>query len=207
MRPRTSILAAAFAAVLVPAGLALAKDAKARLGIVQGSVLDGAAARVRAESKKRGREELRVEVERAATGLALDAWFEDAAGSMSRGGALVPDNGTPGEYRLRIRTDKGGTLPAGAASLAELAGRRVEIRDGSGNVAAEGNVPAAAERKSSGGSSGSSGGSGRGGADDPANHDAGDDHGGGSGSSGSGSGSGSGGGSGRGGRDDGPNHQ
>lgn len=104
---------------------------------VASAALDGARIRTRVEAKSRGRGELRIDVARAAEGLTLEAWFADASGAMTFGGDFVADT-TPGEYRYRVRTAKGGTLPAGAATIAELAQRAAEIRTADGTVVATG---------------------------------------------------------------------
>ena len=160
---------------------ALAKSsARAPLTPVASGVLDGTRVRVRIDAKSHGRAELRVEVERAATDLVLNVWFADSTGTMVLAGPMRPDAQTPGEYRYRVRTQKGQALPAGATTLDELAGRAIEIRDGNGTVVASGATPATGGTKSSGGGGsgsgggnsggGGGGGRGRGGADDPANH-------------------------------------
>jgi hypothetical protein len=93
---------------------------------------------------------------------------------------MTPDNQNAGEYRLRLRSAKGGTLPAGAATIDELGGRAYEVRDG-GVAIFSGLLPVIGTK-----SSNSAGATGSGGTDDPATHDAGGDNGGTSGRGGSG---------------------
>lgn len=205
---RTMKLAVTFAVVAgLAAGLvagaesAFAKSGRNTLAPVAAAALDGARVRVRAEQKGRGRAEVRIDVARAAEGLALEAWFAAADDTMTYAGAFVADAGTPGEYRFRVRTKSGDPLPGGAASLSELAGRAVEIREAGGAVVASGTMPGAPGRKAAAAPSAGTAGPG---ADDPATHDVGDDRGGGSGGGNSGS---SGGGRGRGRGADGAGHR
>jgi hypothetical protein len=140
------------------------------------SAAAGATLSIRLREKSGGRFEFRMQIERAPDGLAPQAFVADAAGTLTFAGDLVPDDGTAGEYELRLRGADASGLPAGAASVADLAGRAFEVRD-AGVVLFTGTLPSSR--------------SGGGGADDPAGHDA---------------GGGGGGGSGRGGAADGPNH-
>lgn len=187
--PKTLVVLAAAACAAFAADSAEARGggdrfrARADFAAVAGSPAPNAKLSVRLREKSHGRFEFRMQMERAPQGLSPVAFIADAAGTLTSAGALVPDNGTPGEYRLRIRGAAGTPLPAGATSIAELAGRAFEVRD-AGAVLFAGTIPSTR--------------SGGHGADDGAV--SGDDRG---GSSGGGSG---GGGSGRGGHDDGPNH-
>lgn len=175
-KPSTLILLAALVLGGSQAAPALAKSsARVRLDTVADASLDGALVRVRIQAKSRDRVDLRFDVHRAETGLALEVWVADADGAQSFAGDLTEDDGTPGEYRLRIRTDKGDALPGGAATAGDLAGRAVEVRDADGNVVAAGEIPSAGRRKNQAkrGAAGTT----SGGADDPATHDALDDNG------------------------------
>jgi hypothetical protein len=117
-----------------------------------------------------------MQIERAPDGLSPQAFVADAAGTLTLAGDLVPDDGTAGEYKLRLRGADASGLPAGAASIADLAGRAFEVRDADA-VLFEGTIPSTRSggggNDDSGGSSGSGGGqggSGRGGHDDGPNH-------------------------------------
>jgi len=141
----------------------------------------GASLAIRVRSQSHGRWEFRMTIENAATGLAPEVFVADATGALVSAGAMTPDNHNAGEYRLRLRSAKGGTLPAGAATIDELGGRAYEVRDG-GVAIFSGTLPViGAKKTNSAGTAGSGGG-----ADDPATHDAGDDRGGTSGRGGSG---------------------
>jgi len=129
----------------------------------------GASLAIRLRSQSHGRWEFRMTIENAATGLAPEVFVADASGALVSAGAMTPDNHNAGEYRLRLRSAKGGTLPAGAATIDELGGRAYEVRDG-GVAIFSGALPVIGAKKTN-----SSGGTGSGGADDPATHDAGDD--------------------------------
>lgn len=181
--PKILVVLAAAACAALAADPAEAKGggrfrARADFAALAGSPAEGAKLSVRLREKSHDRFEFRMQIERAPDGLSPEAFIADAVGTLVSAGAFVPDDDTSGEYKLRIRN---GTLPAGATTISDLAGRAFEVRDGAA-VLFSGTIPSTR--------------SGGGGADDGANHDADDDHGGGSG----------GGGSGRGGHDDGPNH-
>ena len=183
---KTLVVLAAAACAAFAADLAEAKGggdrfrARADFAAVAGSPAEGAKLSVRLREKSHGRFEFRMQIELAPDGLSPQAFVADAAGTLTFAGDLVPDDGTAGEYKLRLRGADASGLPAGAASIAELAGRAFEVRDADA-VLFLGTIPSTR----SGG------------------HGADDSGGGQGGSSGSGSG---GGGSGRGGHDDGPNH-
>jgi hypothetical protein len=165
------LAAAAFAAFL--AEPAQARQGRGRDDLVAGatSSVAGSALSVRLREKSHGRWEFRMQLENAPSGLAPKVWIADATGTLVPAGDLVPDDTDVGEYKLRLRSQKGGTLPVGAASLSELGGRAYEVRE-NGAAIFSGSLPSIAAKRSVGG------GSGRGGADDPATHDAGDDRGG-----------------------------
>jgi len=175
-----------------------------------------------------------MDLRRAPTDLAPEAWIADADGTLTLGGTFAASGHRGSDYRLRLRGKNGDTLPAGAATLSELGGRAFEIRDG-GVAFLAGNLPdmpapstAAttgatasgggaddgptheADEHAAGTDDSTSAGTTTGGTtttttDDPSGHDSGDDHGGSSGSGGGGS-SGSGGSGGHGG-DDGSGHR
>ena len=105
-----------------------------------GSSAAGASLSIRMRTKSHGRFEFRMAIERAMSAVAPQAWIADASGTLVLAGDLVPDDNTAGEFRLRLRSAKGGVLPAGAASLAEMGGRAYEIRD-RGEVIFSGNLP------------------------------------------------------------------
>jgi hypothetical protein len=140
----------------------------------------GASLAIRVRSQSHGRWEFRMTIENAAAGLAPEVFVADATGALVSAGAMTPDNQNAGEYRLRLRSAKGGTLPAGAATIDELGGRAYEVRDG-GVAIFSGLLPVIGTK-----SSNSAGATGSGGTDDPATHDAGGDNGGTSGRGGSG---------------------
>jgi len=150
--------------------------ARADFAAVTGSAAEGAKLSVRLREKSHGRFEFRMQIERAPDGLSPQAFVADAAGTLTLAGDLVPDDGTAGEYKLRLRGADASGLPAGAASIADLAGRAFEVRDADA-VLFEGTIPSTRSggggSDGSGGSSGSGGGhggSGRGGHDDGPNH-------------------------------------
>jgi hypothetical protein len=183
---KTLVVVAAAACAAIVADPAEARGggrfrARADFSADPASVAAGAKLSVRLREKSQGRFEFRMQMERAPQGLSPQAFIADAAGTLTSAGPLVRDNGTAGEYRLRVRGADGSALPAGATSIADLAGRAFEVREQGAAIFA-GTIPSTR--------------SGGGGADDGAGHNANDVNGGGSG----------GGGSGRGGADDGPNH-
>jgi hypothetical protein len=147
--------------------------ARADFAAVAGTAADGAKLSVRLREKSHGRFEFRMQIERAPDGLSPQAFVADAVGTLTLAGDLVPDDGTAGEYKLRLRGADASGLPAGAASIADLAGRAFEVRD-AGDVLFAGTIPST--RSGGGGNDGSSGsggghgGSGRGGHNDGPNH-------------------------------------
>jgi len=105
---------------------------------------DSVDARIEVRRRKDGRQEWKVEVDHAVAGLSLEAWMEDASGVMTRIGVLeeqLSDRGV--EYEIERKSDEGG-LPFGVTDLSDLSGRKVEIRDGDGEVLASGFVPSIA---------------------------------------------------------------
>lgn len=145
--------------LVVGAALAgLAPEAEARRGgrdrlreriplvAADGSPVQARQARLRLE-RRSDRQELRVQIEGAPTGLALDVWMEDGTGAVALVGAMREDD--PGEYVWRVRTKKGDALPFGVSDLSELSGRKVEVRTAAGQTvftAAIPTLPAAAAR-------------------------------------------------------------
>lgn len=161
------LAAAAFAAFL--AEPAHARQGRGRDDVAAGasSSAAGSTLSIRLREKGNGAWEFRMQMERAPSGLSPEVWIADATGTLVRAGDLVPDVGTAGEYRLRLRSRKGGTLPAGAASPADLGGRAYEVRE-SGAAIFSGSLPAIDVK---GGGSGTGGrGPGKRGADDAAGH-------------------------------------
>ena len=167
---------AAFAADLAEASGGGRFRARADFAAVAGSPAEGAKLSVRLREKSHGRFEFRMQIERAPDGLSPQAFVADAAGTLTSAGDLVPDDETAGEYKLRLRGADASGLPAGATSIAELAGRAFEVRDAD-VVLFLGTIPSTRSgghgADDSGGGSGSGsggGGSGRGGHDDGPNH-------------------------------------
>jgi hypothetical protein len=109
------------------------------------SVAAGASFKIELRAKSHGRSEFRMQLERAPSGLAPEAWIADATGALTLAGPLVPDRFDVGEYRLRLRSRSGDALPAGAATLADLAGRAFEVRE-SAQVLVAGTIPALGTR-------------------------------------------------------------
>jgi hypothetical protein len=96
--------------------------------------------RGRAGAGFRGRDEwIRVEVVGVAPGEALSCVVEDAAGAFAPLGIGLA--GPTGRATFEARTKGRWTLPGGAASAREMAGRRVEVRDGGDAVLLRGRVP------------------------------------------------------------------
>jgi hypothetical protein len=156
-----------------------------KIGLAVDGSVAGAGVEARIEVRRRhGADELRVKVEGAAAGLALEAWIIQADGTSAKLGDLVAEGaddsahqGTGTEYELRLTSSA--TLPFGAATLADLAGLAVEVRDAAdGSVVASGFLPDTSAPAAHGGhgaddAAGDDHGSGGHGADDAA----GDDHG------------------------------
>jgi hypothetical protein len=111
------------------------------LSVIGGVGDGGVHADVDVRRKRDGREEFRVEIERAEPGLQLIAFVADAAGVLREIGALTADDDDAGEYELRFRTKDGDALPLGAATVGELAGRALEVRTVDGVVVAVGEIP------------------------------------------------------------------
>lgn len=89
------------------------------------------------------RGKFKVEVEDLASGLALEVWMEDGAGSGSfaRIGAFTI--GSFGEAELELESQDGDTLPFGVLDVASLVGRGIEVRRVSDGAAIlRGTVPA-----------------------------------------------------------------
>jgi hypothetical protein len=120
------------AAVLAASSPAFARQGRGSDDVAapSGSAVAGSKLSVRLRSKGNGGWEFRMNLERAPSGLSPEVFVADASGLLTSIGSLVPDNGTAGEYKLRLRSRKGSALPLGAASLTELGGRAYEVRDG-----------------------------------------------------------------------------
>lgn len=175
------VLAVSLGAAALPAAEARQGRGRDDVAADPGSSAAGASLSVRLREKSHGRWEFRMQMENAPQGLSPSVFIADATGTLVLAGSLVPDDNDVGEYKLRLRSQKGGALPAGAATLADLGGRAYEVRENGGVIFA-GTLPSvAAKSASASGADAGSGGSSTsgGGADDPATHDVGDDHGGG----------------------------
>ena len=89
-----------------------------------------------------GEEEFDIEVDGLAPGTAVTYWLETAIGSNTYTQIGQRTAHAGGEAELEFDTDDGDMLPGGAASLNDLAGRRVEIRDSAGaSILATGTTP------------------------------------------------------------------
>lgn len=95
--------------------------------------------RIRHDGKK-GEDEFKVEAEHLDSGLNLEVFLEDgdSSGNLVSIGTMDPDD-EPGEYEFEMESEDDG-LPFDVAEVAELIGRRIEIRSGS-TVYLEGLVP------------------------------------------------------------------
>ena len=67
------------------------------------------------------------------------AWIEDGNASLQNTGDLRHKGRDGGE--ISWETNRGDTLPVGANTILDLAGRRIEIRNSNGTVVLEGSVP------------------------------------------------------------------
>jgi hypothetical protein len=171
------LAAAAFAAVLADPASASGrhrKSVRARSIVAADATSSAAGAKlqIRLLDASSSNWELRMDLRRAPTDLAPEAWIADADGTLSLGGTFAVSGHRGADYRLRLRGKNGDTLPAGAATLSELGGRAFEIRDGgvaflSGNLP---DMPAASTAATTGATDPTS----TGGADDGATHEAGE---------------------------------
>ncbi|MCI0589765.1 MAG: hypothetical protein L0323_23365, partial [Planctomycetes bacterium] len=89
-------------------------------------------------------EELEIEAEHLDAGTAVEFFLADADGNMTSIGTATADE--EGEAEIEFETEEGGSLPLGAASVADLAGRRVEVRASDGTLILFGAVPEATTR-------------------------------------------------------------
>ncbi len=103
--------------------------------------------------RKRGDEQLKVEVEHLESGLALSLWIADTSGLMQRVADLAEESA--GEYEVEIESEHE-ALPLGVDSLSELADRAIEVRTDTGEVVADGFVPRLGDESTSSASSGES---------------------------------------------------
>lgn len=91
---------------------------------------------------EKGRERFKIEAEHLAPGRRVEFFVEDsvASGVFTSYGTLAAD--VEGEAELKLRTEDGQALPAGATRVTELTGLRVEVRDPTdGTVLLAGTVP------------------------------------------------------------------
>jgi hypothetical protein len=133
MKWRHLVLAAS--ALLV--GAALARDGDARGGgdwvrarsfLVRDAASSDADVCGHVEVRERGtRQRFAVEAENLAPGSAITVLVEDATAAMISAGSSNAD--FQGLAELELDTGDGESLPAGAATVDELKGRRVEVRD------------------------------------------------------------------------------
>lgn len=137
-RPRLVLAAAA----LVACAAALGGDALAKGGGKSDRVRDRiplaaqsfqGRARLTIRRDRPDRQEVRIQVEGAATGLDLRVFIEDAAGVLTEVAPMTESR--PGQYGWRVRTKKGDALPFGQSDLSGLSGRKVEVRTGDGTTA------------------------------------------------------------------------
>lgn len=149
------------------------KSARVRSSVAADATSTAARAKlaIRMREDVSGRWELVLQLRRAPSGLAPQAFIADATGTLTLAGDLAASHESSGEYKLRLRGSDATTLPLGAAKLADLSGRAFEVRD-SGVALVAGTMPTLASVDSATSTGGSTGG-----ADDPATHDATDDNG------------------------------
>jgi hypothetical protein len=130
---------------VVPAfGSGKGGKAKLNLQAAEGSPNTSAKARLKIRSKpKNGDERFELSAKKLSfDGLSYRLFVEDAAGSENfvDAGAMVRKSSSS-SARYRRRTKKGDALPLGVASVVDLGGRAIEIRDGTGTVYLEGTLP------------------------------------------------------------------
>lgn len=101
----------------------------------------GARGEVEVRSRADG-DRLEVEVEAVDPAVDLSFWIDDGTGTFVEAGALPAGSD---ERKLEFDEAAGGALPLGAASVTDLAGRPVEVRDGTGAAVLAGHVPALGE--------------------------------------------------------------
>jgi hypothetical protein len=92
---------------------------------------------------KKGQSELTVNVREVAKGNAYSLWIETAAGSgvLENVPGLVAVGKSGKVARLHVNTKTGAGLPFGVATVSELAGRKLEVRDAQDIVHLTGIVP------------------------------------------------------------------
>jgi hypothetical protein len=133
-------LVAIAALLFVPAAASAGgSDVRTSLTRVSGSPDPDAKGRIRIRSDDQNREEFEVKAERINPSLSHTLFVENAGGAMEFVGPMQPDGND--EVRYRVRTKDGDLLPVGASSVADLAGRRVEVQQ-SGQAMLEGTVAA-----------------------------------------------------------------
>ena len=87
-----------------------------------------------------GRQKFQVEADHLAAGVSVEFLVADGSAALVSLGSMTTDS--LGEAELELDTGDGASLPAGAATVADLAGRAVEVRDAAGGVLLTGTVPA-----------------------------------------------------------------
>jgi hypothetical protein len=118
-----------------------ATDLRARRDLVRAAGASDADVYGHVEVRSRdGREKFTVEAEHLDAGAVIEVIVEDGAATLVSAGTATA--GTTGEAELELDTGDGATLPAGASTVAGLAGRAVEVRDAAGGVLLTGTVPA-----------------------------------------------------------------
>ncbi len=158
MNRTQAALAAAAIAAFAAAPMALAKPGngkgngsdkgnraavgKARAGMVRTS--DGidadAKGRIDVATRPGDRSEIRVKGQRLDAGLLVDVTIEGDLGEIPLADAISVD--AEGGVHVKIRTQKGDALPLDAATLGDLAGRRVRLRtDATGDLLLVGTIP------------------------------------------------------------------
>lgn len=94
--------------------------------------------------------ELEIEAEHFdVVSVTYTVWIEDGLGAMQNVGALPSDRGRVDQGKLSWKVRNGQALPLGAASVSELADRRVEIRNPQNQVVLEGRIPDVSSSSSS----------------------------------------------------------
>ncbi len=108
-----------------------------------GSPFPEASGHVEVEAED-GEEEMEIEAEHLDSGTAVEFFLEDDAGVMVSIGLATADD--EGEAEIEFETEDGNALPLNAWTVADLAGRRVEVRTADGTLILFGIVPEASPR-------------------------------------------------------------
>lgn len=97
------------------------------------------------ETRKRAsdnHQKFKVEAEHLDPAGSFSVFVEDAVGSgVFASAGVMGSQSSVGEFELELETEDGDALPFGVASVDDLAGRGVQVRDGSNVVYLEGMVP------------------------------------------------------------------